>query len=104
MSQVRSLILWWRREPQRSAGESPAQRWDCLPPGRLLFSGERFHFFLKGFGSFSVSVSVRNALQLPASSSSYPCVNSTVEHHKTYAIVFGGRSGPAHSNSRINAR
>lgn len=43
------------------------------------------------------------ALKLPSSSASYPCVNARVEHLKTYAIVFGGRSGPAHANSRIHA-
>jgi len=49
---------------------------------------EWFHFFLKSvFGFVSVSVSVRIALDNRPSSSSYPCVNSRVEHIKTYAVV-----------------
>jgi hypothetical protein len=55
--------------------------------GQALSEG--FHiFFLKAVFVFdSVSVSVRNALDYRPSSSSYPCVNSRVEHIKTYAIV-----------------
>jgi len=50
---------------------------------------EGFHFFFlkSGFGFVSVNVSVRIALDNRPSSSSYPCVNPSVEHIKTYAMV-----------------